>query len=183
MSCFARLRAAGWVLVALIAAGCSTESAGRDTASATQAGRAERPIDVRGRSACSLLDADQLRVASMEPTTAVDKSNSLATACLWKSRDGVEAVYLVVSVNSPMERVYQALEAAGPPQNLDLRGHRAAREGTDKTSGCTVYVELAENQIASAEVSSRSVSPGPRAACEIAQGVLESLIDSLSSHS
>jgi hypothetical protein len=112
--------------------------------------------------------------------SGMDESNDLSTSCVWRSADRAIAITLDVTVDSPMERVYRALEVVGPPQNFELRGHRAAREGAPNSSICTVYVELAENQVASAEVSMRSV---PGTACGKSEQALSFVIDSLSSRS
>jgi len=135
------------------------------------------PLDVRGRRACSLLTRVQLTAVGIDPLTARDTSNDLATDCHWTSTDSRRSLYLVVSVNSPMERVYAALEVNGPLQTFELGGRRAVREGAPRASTCTIYLELAQNQIASVEAATL-LQDGT--SCDLSEKALDAVVDSLS---
>jgi len=157
---------------------CSTPPSARPTTEEPTTG-SPRPsaLDAHGRTSCGLLSRDQLAPLGLDPTTADDSSTVLASACRWKSTDKRRSLYLVVSVNSPLERVYEALAVNGPLQTFELGGRRAVREGAPRASTCTIYLELAQNQIASVEAATL-LQDGT--SCDLSEKALDAVVDSLS---
>lgn len=140
------------------------------------------PLDARGRSACSVLAREQLASVSMDSTTAVDRSNSIATACGWKAIDGSGSMTLVINVDQPLELILAARGVVNQFEEFELRGYRAVREGGRDQSLCSVYVGIAESQVFVVEMGTRSTDVTVRP-CDVAQMGAEAVLDSLSSRS
>jgi len=139
-------------------------------------GRDSVVLDARGVSACSVLGESTLPRVGLDPTTSQDKSNAVASACAWDSADRRETMMLVINVSFDIDLV---AGAGGTVREFRLDGHRAVQEEPPGSRICTIYAELAENQIVSAEFAS-SATDRPVESCAKAEQIVRGVIGSLS---
>ncbi|MCF7553322.1 DUF3558 family protein [Pseudonocardia sp. WMMC193] len=139
------------------------------------------PLDARGLVACNVVDPSALKAARVEPGTATDASNELASRCDWQSADGADSLSLLINVDYNIERIYAAADSIGGSERFEIDGYRAVREGGVDATICTVYVAVGEDQVISAQSGSRSPeSPRP---CERAGAFAGAVIDALAARS
>jgi len=137
-----------------------------------------RPLDATGSSACSMLGPPDLNAIRLNPQTAVDGSNAIASACTWESSDGQESLTLVLNVNTSFELLYAARDSADAFVELTIRGHPAVRENPSDSAICTVHVALAPTQLFSAEFST-SATDRPVRSCESAESAAGAVVDAI----
>lgn len=130
-------------LVYLAVGACAGGSDGAAPAptspAATQAGvHVADPLDVRGATACTTVPPDVLEAAGMDPATATDASNDLATICDWHSADGVEGLRFTLSVDTAIELMYASVGHLPDYTPFTLRGHPAVRDGRAESTICRV---------------------------------------------
>jgi len=142
----------------------------------------EHPLDARGVTACSVLGSEQLAKAGMDSGSAVDGSNAIATSCTWTAVDRTGAINLVINVNNSLELIAAPRREMKSFTDFTLRGLPAVREGSQESSICTVYVQIAPSQVFVVEASTHSADLSVRP-CEIAEHTASAVIDSLSSRS
>ena len=144
--------------------------------------RVERPIDAAGLAACDLLQDAQVIEVSLDPSTATDQSNQLATACSWESSRDSTTLTLTLNVRTTLDLLYGARDLIDEFHEFTLEGFPAVREGAADALICTVYAALADTQVLSVEVSVNS--PEQRGLpCQLAERGAEAVIDTLRSRS
>jgi hypothetical protein len=142
----------------------------------------EHPLDARGITACSVLGPEQLATAGMDVGSAVDRSNAIATSCTWMAVDRTGAINLVINVNNSLELIAAPRREMKEFTDFTFRGLPAVREGSQESSICTVYVQIASSQVFVVEASTHSADLSVRP-CEMAEQTAGAVIDSLSSRS
>jgi hypothetical protein len=150
-------------LLLATASGCSVSTATpRPSATSSLPAPAERPgtldapLDATGIEACAVLAPDQLAAAEFDPRTILDESTGQATSCSWRSADGADVVRLSINVNSWVELIYASEGEIADITPFSLAGYPAVREGTDESTVCAIYTAIAETQVFTVDMTSRS---------------------------
>lgn len=114
----------------------------------------------------------------MSPSTAVDSTNEIASSCSWKSPDGLEALRLVINVDTGVDLLYAGRDTVGAFHEFSIEGHPAVREEPADSAICTIYVVLAPRQIFSVEFST-SATDRPVRSCESAESAAGAVVDAI----
>jgi len=114
----------------------------------------------------------------MDPLSALDTTNTIATACNWSSADKHESLTLVINVKSSLDALYAARDAADAFEEFTVRQYPAVRENPSGAAICTVYVALAATQSLSAEFST-SATDRPVRSCESAESAAGAVVDAI----
>jgi hypothetical protein len=117
----------------------------------------------------------------MDPSSASDDSNHLATVCHWQSTDRTTQATLSLNVNTSFDLIYLSKDVVQGFAEFTLKGFPAVREVGPGSSTCTTYVRIAKTQVFSLETGTRE--PGLVTPCRLADALAADVIDSLSSHS
>ncbi|GAA4552140.1 hypothetical protein GCM10023175_45310 [Pseudonocardia xishanensis] len=137
-----------------------------------------REIDATGISACAILSSEQLVAVRMDPASAEDSSDRVASSCRWRSADRYEKMTLIVNSDYAVDLLYAASDAAPFFEEFELRGQPAAREDPPDSSICTIYVVLARDQLFTVEYSTQATDR-PVRSCEAAESTAGQVIDAI----
>lgn len=140
-------------------AACTTEPTPPD-ATATPRPTIDQPLDLRGREACALLDAEALERLELGPG-ATDPETM---GCVWRSAEDLADLTLVVNARAGLDPDGQRIV---PPVPLTVEGYPAKRIDPLDAPNCRIVVGVAATQSFRAEAAERS--SGASRLCDLAR--------------
>ena len=143
-----------------------------------EAARVEHPLDARGLRSCEILPALDAARIDIDPRTARDESNAIASVCLWQSLDRAMSIRVILNVDYSIEVMFGSLQAAEGRREYEIRGYPAVRESPEGASLCAVHVAIAESQVFTVEATSSRPEPSVRP-CESAESAAGAVVDAI----
>jgi hypothetical protein len=135
------------------------------------------PLDVHGRDACMIPAVEALERVGLAPTPVARDATAFSSSCTWTRADGSADVTLVANSAGGLDLVDLMAGAGDERVTLTVGGHPAVR--LDRAGGptCRIVVGIADRQLISPEVRSRTATHPPL--CDLALSLAEETVAAL----